>query len=199
MAIRSSQLPPSLYKLGRFTFKQAKQAGLSQSEVVRLASAGVIEKISRGIYEVIERGLDPATRDFAVACISLGEESVIGGLTALFHYGLAEEVPAKLWVLVPPTTYRPSNQHYRLVRTKMDLTVGVERHADYRITSLERTIVDTFVLSSKLGEKLAYRAAMRAIREKRTTPDKLFKMAHRLGVTERLAAHAQALFGGLEA
>jgi predicted transcriptional regulator of viral defense system len=187
-----------LYNLGRFTFKQAKEAGLSQSAVVRLVSAGVIEKISRGIYEVIERGLDPATRDFAVACISLGEESVIGGLTALFHYGLAEEVPAKLWVLVPPTTYRP-NRHYRLVRTKMDLTVGIERHADYRITSLDRTIVDTFVFSSKLGEKLAYRAAVRAIREKRTTPDKLFKMAHRLGVTERLAAHAQALFGGLEA
>jgi predicted transcriptional regulator of viral defense system len=198
MTARRSKLPTSLYKLGRFTFKQAKEAGLSQSAVVRLASAGVIEKISRGIYEVIERGLDPATRDFAVACISLGEESVIGGLTALFHYGLAEEVPAKLWVLVPPTTYRP-NRHYRLVRTKMDLTVGIERHADYRITSLERTIVDTFVFSSKLGEKLAYRAAMRAIREKRTTPDKLFKMAHRLGVTERLAAHAQALFGGLEA
>lgn len=198
MAIQRSKLPTSLYKLGRFTFKQAKEAGLSQSAVVQLVSAGVLEKISRGIYEVVGRGLDPATRDFAVACISLGEESVIGGLTALFYYGLAEEVPAKLWVLVPPTTYRP-NRLYRLVRTKMDLTVGVERHADYRITSLERTIVDTFVFSSKLGEKLAYRAAMRAIREKRTTPDKLFKMAHRLGVTERLAAHAQALFGGLEA
>jgi predicted transcriptional regulator of viral defense system len=198
MTAQRLKLPTSLYKLGRFTFKQAKEAGLPQSAVVRLTNTGVIEKISRGIYESSERQLDPATRDFAVACITLGEESVIGGLTALFNYGLAEEVPAKLWVLVPPTTYRTARQ-YRLVRTKIDLRVGVERHADYRITSLERTIVDTFIFSSKLGEKLAYRAALRAIREKRTTPDKLFKMAHKLGVTERLAVHAQALFGGLEA
>jgi predicted transcriptional regulator of viral defense system len=198
MARQSIKLPHSLHKLGRFSFKQARETGLSQREVALLVRAGVIEKIGRGIYEVVARGLDPATRDFSVACISLGKHSVIGGLTALFHYGLAEEVPARLWVLVPPTTYRTNNQ-YRLVRTKMDLKVGVEQHADYRITSLERTIVDTFIFASKLGERLAYRAALRAIREKRTTPEKLFKMARMLGVSDRLAAHGQALFGGLEA
>lgn len=47
----------------------------------------------------------------------------------------------------------------RLIRTKMDLKVGIELHADYRITSLERTIIDTFAFSSKLGETLPYRAA----------------------------------------
>jgi predicted transcriptional regulator of viral defense system len=192
------KLPHSLYKLGRFTFKQAKDLGLSQREVAKLTRTGVIEKISRGIYEVVARALDPATRDFAVACISLGESSVIGGLTALFHYGLADEVPRKIWVLVPPSKYRVKKQ-YRLIRTKMDLTAGIERYPDYRITSLERTIIDTFIFSSKLGERLAYRAALRAIREKRTTPDKLFKVAQTLGVSDKLALHAQALFGGLEA
>jgi hypothetical protein len=67
------------------------------------------------------------------------------------------------------------------------------------MTSLERTIVDAFIFSAKLGEKLAYRAALRAIKERRTTPEKIFRVASKLGVMKRLAEHSQALFGGLEA
>ena len=192
------KLPNSLKKKGRFTFKQAREAGLAQSEVIRLQKAGIIEKINRGVYEVVGRSLDPATRDFATACLMFGEKSVIGGLTALFHYGLADEVPSNIWVLVPPTTYT-TNKSYRLIRTKLNLTVGVEEYGDYRITSLERTIIEAFIFASKLGEKLAYRAALRAIKDKRTTPAKIFKMAEKLAVTKKLVKHSQAIFGGLEA
>ncbi len=198
MATKSPNLPSSLNKLGRFTFKQAREAGLTQSEVAHLLKTNIIEKINRGIYEVVASSLDPATRDYTTACLTFGESSVIGGLTALFYYGLVEEVSSKIWVLVPPSTYS-TNKLYRLIRTKLDLTVGVDKHADFRMTSLERTIVDTFVFSAKIGEKIAYRAALRAIKEKRTTPEKIFRLANKLGVMKRLVEHSQALFGGLEA
>jgi predicted transcriptional regulator of viral defense system len=198
MPSKSASLPSSLNNLSRFSFAQARAAGLSQAQVARLESGAVIRKIARGIYEVVGRESDPATQDFAIACISLGKQAVIGGLTALFYYGLAEEVPAQLWVLVPPNIYRMRTD-YRLIRTKLDLTIGVERHPDFRITSLERTIVDAFIFSSKIGEKIAYRAALRAIRERRTNADKIFRLAKKLGQEEKLAVHAQAIFGGLEA
>ena len=198
MSSKRASLPISLTSVGRFSFAQAREAGLSQAQVARLESDKVIKKIARGIYEVSGRSLDPATRDFAIACISLGDDAVIGGLTALFYYGLAEEVPAQLWVLVPPHVYR-SSRTLRLIRTKLDLNVGVEHHRDFQITSLERSIVDGFIFASKIGEKIAYRAAVRAIRDKRTNADKIFRLAQKLGEERRLAAHAQAIFGGLEA
>ena len=194
----ASNIPGSLKKQGRFTYTQAKDAGLSQANITHFLKIKAIERIDRGIYEVVEKFLDPATRDFSVACLRFGGQSAIGGLSALFHYGLADEVPNQVWVLVPPSKYS-TVKPYRLIRTKIDLSIGIETNHTYRITSLERTLVDAFIFASKIGEKIAYRAALRAIREKRTTPTKIFKMAAHLGVAKRLLDHSQALFGGIEA
>ena len=191
-------LPQLLKKYGRFSFDQARRSGLSQFEIAKLVASGVINKISRGIYELVSAELDPSTRDFSIACFKFGPTATIGGLTALFHYTLIQQVPGQTWVLVPPSKYS-ADSIYRLVRTKNSLTIGVEQQPTYRITSIERTIVDAFLLSTKLGEGIAYSAAIRGIRNRQTSPIKIFKMAQLLGVKSRIEQHSQALLGALEA
>jgi predicted transcriptional regulator of viral defense system len=40
--------------------------------------------------------------DFQVAYAKFGPDSAIGGLSALFYYNLAEQVPGETWVLIAP-------------------------------------------------------------------------------------------------
>ncbi len=43
-----------------------------------------------------------ATWDFKLLVLSSAPSAAVGGLSALFHYNLAEQVPGHVWVIVPP-------------------------------------------------------------------------------------------------
>src|SRR5690606_26684837 len=112
-----------LKKLGPFSLSQAEEIGISQQELSRLVKEEKIERMERGIY------LHPKAKvsreiDFQIACTKFGPKSVVGGLTALFYYNLANQVPQQTWVLVPPEQ-RSHAKGYRLIRTKTPLDVGV--------------------------------------------------------------------------
>jgi predicted transcriptional regulator of viral defense system len=185
-----------LKKLGPFSLSQAEEIGISQQELSRLVKEEKIERLERGIY------LHPKAKvsreiDFQIACTKFGPKSVVGGLTALFYYNLANQVPQQTWVLVPPEQ-RSYARGYRLIRTKTPLNVGVIHGDGFRIVSIERAIVEGFKLASKIGERTAIKAARIAIQQKQTTLKKIGVMAKELGLDAYLTKYFEAIIGAIE-
>lgn len=185
-----------LKKLGPFSLSQAEEIGISQQELSRLVKEEKIERMERGIY------LHPKAKvsreiDFQIACTKFGPKSVVGGLTALFYYNLANQVPQQTWVIVPPEQ-RSHAKGYRLIRTKTPLDVGVVQGDGFRIVSIERAIAEGFKLASKIGERTAIKAARIAIQQKQTTLKKIGVMAKELGLDAYLTKYFEAIIGAIE-
>ena len=105
-----------LRRLGVFTLTQGKSVGVSQQYISRLVAAKDLVRLGRGIYLHPEASLDKDV-GFQIAFSKFGSDSAIGGLSALYHYNLAEQVPGEIWVMVPPAK-RTRESGYRLIRTK---------------------------------------------------------------------------------
>ncbi len=169
-----------LEKRGIFSTQAAIAAGISQPTLSRLVKAGKLIRLEHGLFQHPEAKIDPSELDFAIACAKLGKESVIGGLSALYRYGLVSQVPDQIWILVPAFV-KSNNPLYRCVRTKQNLTLGVINYRLYRITNIERTLIEALKYSTKIGASLAVGAVRKAVEEGKTTEKKLHEMAKQLG------------------
>ena len=162
--------------MGVVSLSQAMKQGLSKPAITRLCASEQLQRVGMGFYIHPDSKADPKTYDFVVACKRFGKTSVIGGLTALFYYGLIDQAPRKVWILVSPDQKTISTL-YRCVRTRTDPKVGIEDHGLFRITNLERTIIEGLRFASKIGTRLAIKAARTAISDGRTNEMKLAKEA----------------------
>lgn len=178
----------SLKPLGIFQVAEATQFGISQPTLSRLATEGKILHIGKGLYLHPDSPISPEGRDFAAACTKFGKEAVVGGMTALFYHQLIEQVPQHIWMIVP-YRQKTTNPLYRCIRTKTDPNIGVEDYKTFRITNLERTIVEAFRYSTKIGLRTAIHAARTAISEKRTSAEKIYKQAQALGLQKFIEKH----------
>ncbi len=198
---RPLELPKVLEKFkkrGVFRTADAIKTGISQPSLSRLVSEGKVTRLGTGFYIHPESSLAPEERDYAVACAKFGPKSVIGGMTALFHYNLIEQVPHRVWVMVPYTT-RTTHKLYRCIRTKTNFAEGIEVYRTYRITNLERTLVEAFRYASKIGLRLAFHATRTALREKRTTLEKIHRRAKKLNLEKFIERHWEALVAEAQA
>lgn len=127
-----------------------------------------------------------------MACAKFGPNAVVGGLSALFYYNLAEQVPQQTWVLVPPEK-RSTERGYRLIRTKAPLNVGIVEGDGYRIVSVERAVAEAFKRATKIGERMAIKAAREAIKQKQTTLNKVGNMAKSLGFDSHLIKYFEGI------
>lgn len=181
----------TIRKGGIFTLAQGKEIGLSQQDISRLVAAKDLKRVGRGIYLHPDANLD---RDvgFQIASAKFGPEAAIGGLSALYHYNLAEQVPAQIWVLVPPEK-RTRIRGYKLVRTKTRLDREIVNEKDYRIVTLERAVLEGLKLMTKIGERTAIKAARESLASRQTTEMKLAKSAKELGLESVLAKHLEVI------
>jgi predicted transcriptional regulator of viral defense system len=172
--------PNLVKKLGIVTARQIQnKLGISQPTLSRWVKSGDLLKLSHGFYIHPKFEIPAEELDFAVACAKFGSQSAIGGLTALFHYGLTEQPPAQVWVVVPPIKAY-SSPYYKTLRTKTSLKEGIDIFKFYRITSIERTIIEALKFSTKIGPRIAINAARTALREGKTTEKKIGEMAKKL-------------------
>lgn len=165
--------------------------GLSHQSLSRLVAEEKLLRVGRGMYLHPGGGLGRDI-DYRVACMKFGPESAIGGLTALFHYNLIEQVPGQVWVLVPPTqtTY---TRLYRLIRSKTKLDRGIVAENGYRIVTVERAVLEGLKLASKIGERTAVQAARAALATQQTTEGKLGRAAKELGLESVLTKYFEVI------
>lgn len=170
------------------TGKAKNPAAPSRATLSRHAKNGKLIRVEPGIYIKPETDISPEEIQFATACKRFGAHSSIGGLSALFHYGLIEQVPSRVWVMVKPEQ-RTTLPLYRLVRTKADLAIGIEKHEFYRMTNLERTLLEALRLQAKVGLRVAVGAVRKALAEGKTNESQLGLMADALSLDALLAKY----------
>ncbi len=185
-----------LKKMGIFTLAQAEELGLSQQTLSKLVKQEKIKRLTRGVFAHPKASLDREL-NFQIACARLGSDAVVGDLSALFYYNLAEQVPQQTWVLVPPHKIIHNRSSYRLIRTKVPLDKGIIEGNGYKIVSIERAIVEGFKLATKIGERTAIKAARTAIQQRLTTLNKIGKTAKEIGLDSYLTKYFEAIIGSI--
>lgn len=185
------KLPHNL-KVGLFSTQQAIKNGLSYKNIRHLMENQVITRLARGIYCQSDHDLseeDEAT----LATMIVGRPSAICLLSALSHHQLTDIIPKMTWIMVPDTK-RTQHSTLRLFRTNHPLwTVGIQKETQYWVTDIERTIVDCLTQKRVIGTQTAIEALRQAIKDQRTTLDKVLKMAIRLKVENRIITTIEAL------
>ena len=179
-------------KLGLITLLDAKKLGLTNHFFYKLVREDKLRLLEHGVYEVLASNISSEDLAFAKACKLTEPVGVIGGLSALFYYQLLDQAPLQTWVLCP-LSKKVHRESLKIVRTKLPLDTFVEKKPFFKIVTLERSIIDAFYFHSEIGEATALKAALLAIRENRTTLQKLFKVAKTLGVENYLLKHITAL------
>ena len=170
---------------------------LLQDTLSRLSQEGAVELVSHGLYLHPDSSIPPEEIDLAIAQKKFGKDATIGGITALYHYGLIDQVPTQIWVMVPAEkqTHDPL---YRLLRIKTPLDIGITQHKSFNITNLERTLVEAFRYASKIGLRTAIRATQRAIEEGRTSLERIAQMAKALHLPQFLNPYWEVLIATTE-
>ncbi len=182
-----------LKKIGLFSAAIASaKFGVSQPTLSRWVKAGLIERVGRGLYQHPEADLNIEYLDFAVACATFGSESAIGGLSALSFYGLIEQVPTQIWLVVAPEK-RNSKSLYRCLRTQTSFRYGIEKKDSFYITNIERTLIESLKFASKIGPRIVIQATRKAIQQGLTNEVKLGQMARRLKLHKTLEKYWEAI------
>lgn len=184
-------LPKSLTQKP-FTFRQAVTAGLGRYELRMLLRNGTIERLERGIYRQTKDDFAEPDR-FCSALLSTGEPSATCLLSALSWYGLTDIIPKKTWVMVDAKK-RTSNRSVRLVRMQNpQWKIGIEEAPSYRITSIERTIIDSFRYAKLVGKNTAVQALRSAIQLKKTNPKKIWEIALKLNASKIMTPYMEMM------
>lgn len=190
---KSKPTPNKLKSIGLFTSREARiKFGVSQPSLSRWLAEGLILRAGRGLYYHPEASVSLETLDFAVACAKFGPKSAIAGLSALFHYQLIDQVPSQIWVLVSPAR-KDRSPLYRCLRTKTTLRFGINSIGSYRITNLERTLIEAFKFATKIGPRIAIQATRKALRDGITTEKKLGEMAENLKLRNTLEKYWESI------
>ncbi len=187
----NKQQESKLKKLGIFTLEQAEKLGISQQRLSRFVEEEKIKRVARGIYLHPTADLDGDV-GFQIAGLIFGPDAAIGGISALYHYNLAEQVPGHIWVVVPPQK-RTAKYGYKLIRTKVRLDKEIRTEHGYRIVSIERAILEGLKFITKIGERIAIKAARNALAKGQTTELKLGKAAKELGLESVLIKYLEVI------
>jgi predicted transcriptional regulator of viral defense system len=159
---------------GLFTSQEARDAGVLDSVLVRLAQRRRLERVARGVYRI--RNF-PATRFshyreaiFWLRASSGPENVALSHETALSVYGFSDANPSKIHVTAPARARLRRKRPPQIVVHRADLPPGaVTTHEGMPITTIERTIRD--ILGGTAKVNLALGAIADARREGFITVD----------------------------
>lgn len=175
-----------------FTYKEACKHGLTQYSVQKLLGSGTIERLERGLYRSVDEDLSDQEL-YRRALKRVGKPAVVCLLSALSYYELTDIIPKQVWLMVPKEK-RVKSSSVKLYRARNPMwKVGIEERSGYSITSLERTIVDALTLKALISPRMGIDALKIAISMKRTSANKVLRVATELGVKHRVLNYIEAL------
>lgn len=168
-----------------FSIEMAEKQGLSRSKLSRMVKDGHLERIKRGVYRLPEIDLNDEDT-FRAATLTVGSPSAICLLSALTFYHLTDQIPHKTWILVEREK-RSIQKGLRLVRVaNPQWDIGIERQLGYRITSIDRTLVDCLVGHRYIGKMIGIESLKLALANNKTTLNKIIDMASKLGCLDKI-------------
>ena len=138
--------------------------------------------VARGLYRLTEAALTEHHTKAAV-CARV-PNAIVCLLTALSVHDLGTQLPRKVWIAIPHKARAPRVPELpvRVVRfSGASLLYGVEKTVfegvPARITSPARTVVDCFRFRRLVGMDVALEALRDALRERKASPDEVWRAA----------------------
>ena len=183
---------PKALQTGPFTYKQALVSGLNLRMVRQLVADEKCYTVAKGIYmpTCIEYN---EINQFKVATLVVGQPSAICLVSALSVYGLTDIIPRKTWIAVPATKRTQISILKVLRQSDPQWNVGIEKKDGYMITSLERTLVESFCYKNMVGSTVPIEALREAFKKKLTTPSKVLDMAKKMKEVHRILPYLEAM------
>ncbi len=78
--------------------------GITQSQLKPLLAAAQVLRLSRGVYVLSGADLDDESL-FRAATMRIEGPSAVCLLSALAFYGITDQIPKKVWLLVPESKH----------------------------------------------------------------------------------------------
>ncbi len=173
-----------------FTTQAAKRKKVSLYYLQKLVDLGHLQKLRKGVYQKAKTdwGQEDSFREIVT---TIGKNSCICLWSALSFYDLTEEVPSKIWIYVPYGKY--SNlSHIKVVRKRRpNFTTGVIRQEGFKITSIERTVVEALSDVRHISKKEGVAVLKRALEEKKIKVASLIKISKKLKLFSKIVDYLE--------
>lgn len=154
---------------------------------------GELERVTNGIY-VDPKDLMDIEGDFYRATLICGKNSAICLGSALQYYGLSERLSGKTVIMVSYESAPSRNKRVRIVRSRNPRwRVGITKMPRFKITTVERSIVDAFRYWRLIGINEAIYALKIALKERQTTKTKIYDMAQKLKAQKVILPYLEAI------
>lgn len=182
-----------------FTYRQAKNAAVSDERLYGLRDAGQIVPLGGGVFRWADA---PLADDDLVEIAERVPMATLCLETALARHGLIDAIPAAIDIAVPRGSTRPAlrapvrlhqfdRPTFQLGRELID--VGARRPLG--LYSAERSIVDVVRLRHREGSDLAWEALRRWLARPGRSPADLIGLAAQLPRAEPALRHALEVLG----
>jgi predicted transcriptional regulator of viral defense system len=172
-----------------FSYREAREAGLSDARIYGLRDAGAILTLGGGVYRWSDA--PPADLDL-VEVAERVPRATLCLETALARHDLVDSIPAAIDVAIPrgktrPALKAPCRLHQFDPQT-FDLgreTIDVDARTPLGIYSAERSLVDIIRIRHLQGSDIAWEALRRWLHQPGTSPARLIQTAKHFAHAEQ--------------
>ncbi len=171
-----------------FTMKDALDRGLTRYQLNKEIKAGKIVKIGHGLYQHSDNNYSEGydLTKFAKAWLKSKEKGCICLWSALEYFDLTEEFIEDVWIYLP-YEMNIRIQDVKVIRKRNGVSnIGTIKHEDFVITNIERTLIDILNDRKHIELKDALNICRKALREKKTTLEKIVLMAKEMNCYKRV-------------
>ena len=161
--------------------------GIHAPTLARLVNEGTVIRPSRGLYEL--DGAEISMGHSLAEAAKRVPKGVVCLVSALNFHQITLQNPNWVWVAIGEKSRKPkfTTPPARFVRFgARALRTGVETHiidsVPVNITSAAKSVVDCFRFRNTVGLDVALEALRMSLRQRKTTPDEVAKLARKLRI-----------------
>lgn len=159
--------------------------GLKKRDFYEMVSRGELVRIKRGVYQFFDYLPLSLDEQFSDVSKELNTRSAICLSSALSYYDLSDQIVTRPFVLVDATFYIKTDQCILFRKRNPKWDIGIEQKEGFKITSIERTIVESVYHKSHTGWD-GIKALKYSIENKITTVTKVHEIAKKLGCEKKI-------------
>lgn len=172
-----------------FSYREAKEAGLSDTRIYGLRNAGAILALGGGVYRWADA--PPADLDLIEIAVRVPRATLCLE-AALARHELIDSIPAAIDIAIPrgktrPTLKAPCRLHQFDPQT-FDVgreTLDIDARTSLGIYSAERSLVDVVRIRHLQGSDIAWEALRRWLRQPGASPAQLIETAKHFAGAEQ--------------
>lgn len=177
---------------------ELREAGVTAATMSHMERDREVLRLARGLHQLPDAPLDVHHSLAEVA--KRVPKGVVCLVSALAFHGLTDQLPSQIWLAIGQKDWspKPDGTPIRVVRfTESLLNAGVETHpiegVSIKVFGVAKTIADCFQHRNKIGLSVAIQGLQETLRQRKATPDEIFRQAERGAVATVIFPYLVAL------